>query len=229
MNTRRVDWYLPAALVTLSVVPALAGAARLVQVLNGVASTPENARFMAAPVSTALHVVAVSLFSIVGALQFSDGLRRRWRSWHRMAGRVVLLAGLLTALTGLYMAQTYPWPEGDGVLVYLERLVVGTAMLASLVASIVAIRCRDFVAHGHRMIRAYALGMGAGTQVLTHLPWFLFMQGKPPELPRAIMMGSAWAINALVAEWLIRRRPLVQRTGAVAILAKAPVVTSCER
>jgi uncharacterized membrane protein len=192
-------------LVTLSVVPALAGAARLGQVVRGAAITADNARFMAAPLSTSLHVVSVVLFSMVGAFQFSDGLRRRWRTWHRVAGRVLLVAGLMTALTGLYMAQTYPWPESDGVAVYLERLVVGTAMLVCLVASIAAIRRRDFSAHGNWMIRAYALAMGAGTQVLTHLPWFVIMQSKPAGLPRAIMMGSAWVINALVAETVIRR------------------------
>ena len=204
-NTRRADWYVPAALVTLSVVPALAGAARLGEVVSGAAVTTDNARFIAAPVSTTLHVVSVVLFSMVGAFQFSNGLRRRHRAWHRVAGRVLLVAGLVTALTGLYMTQTYPWPATDGVLVYLERLVVGSAMLACLVASIAAIRRKDFSAHGEWMIRAYALGMGAGTQVLTHLPWFVIMHSKPDGIPRAIMMGGAWVINAGVAEWIIRR------------------------
>jgi hypothetical protein len=56
------------------------------------------------------------------------------------------------------------------------------------------------------MMRAYALGLGAGTQVLTHLPWFLLVDGKPGELPRAVMMGAGWAINVVVAEWIIRNR-----------------------
>jgi hypothetical protein len=56
------------------------------------------------------------------------------------------------------------------------------------------------------MTRAYAIGMGAGTQVLTHLPWFILMDGKPGELPRAVMMGAGWVINVVVAEWIIRRK-----------------------
>ena len=42
------------------------------------------------------------------------------------------------------------------------------------------------------MMRGYSLGLGAGTQVLTHLPWFLFpsIQG---ELTRALFMGARWA------------------------------------
>ena len=54
------------------------------------------------------------------------------------------------------------------------------------------------------MTRAYALGMGAGTQVLTHLPWFLLV-GKPGELARATLMAAGWMINILVAERVIRR------------------------
>jgi hypothetical protein len=33
-----------------------------------------------------------------------------------------------------------------------------------------AILARSFTAHGEWMLRAYALGLGASTQVLTHLP-----------------------------------------------------------
>jgi hypothetical protein len=109
------------------------------------------------------------------------------------------------------MTEFYPWPEGDGVAVYLMRLVVGAAMLASILASIAAIGRRDFDAHGAWMIRAYALGMGAGTQVLTHLPWFILV-GKPAETPRAVLMGGAWLINVIVAEHVIRRG---QRLGRV--------------
>jgi hypothetical protein len=56
------------------------------------------------------------------------------------------------------------------------------------------------------MMRGYAIGLGAGTQVLTHLPWFLLV-GKPGETPRAVMMGAGWVINLVVAEWIIRSAP----------------------
>ena len=71
------------------------------------------------------------------------------------------------------MAHFYPWPVGDGVGVYVERLVFGSAMLLSIAVSLDAVRRRDFKAHGAWMTRAYAIGMGAGTQVLTHPPWSL--------------------------------------------------------
>jgi hypothetical protein len=55
------------------------------------------------------------------------------------------------------------------------------------------------------MVRAYALGLGAGTQVFTHIPWFVFpsIQG---EMARTLCMAAGWLINVAVAEWLTRSR-----------------------
>jgi len=114
----------------------------------------------------------------------------------------------VAALSGLWMTNFYPWPAGDGQALYIERLVFGSAMFACIILAIDAIRRRDFVSHGAWMMRAYAIGLGAGTQVLTHLPWFILMGAKPGEGPRAVLMGAGWVINVIVAEWIIRRRHL---------------------
>jgi uncharacterized membrane protein len=206
MNSTKGDWLIPASLIALSMVPAIAGTVRLAQLAGGAEITPENARFFAAPLPVLLHIPAAIVYSILGAFQFSPGVRRRNRGWHRAAGRILIPCGLLVALTGLWMAHFYPWPQGDGQLVYLERLVFGSAMVLSIVLAVGAIRRRQFASHGEWMIRAYAIGLGAGTQVLTHLPWFLLVGGKPGELPRAVMMGAGWVINVAVAEWIIRKR-----------------------
>lgn len=204
MRQTRSDWLIPAALIGLSLVPAVAGVMRLNQLAGGTEITPANARFFATPLPVVLHIVAVIVYSMLGAFQFSPGLRRRDRRWHRAAGRILVLCGLVAALSGLWMAQFYPWPEGDGVMVYAERLIFGTAMVVSIALSLVAIRRRDFVSHGQWMMRAYAIGLGAGTQVFTHIPWSLFADGKPGELARGVMMGAGWVINVVVAEWIIR-------------------------
>ncbi|QJR37868.1 DUF2306 domain-containing protein [Gemmatimonas groenlandica] len=199
------EWRIPLALVALSAVPAIAGTARLVEIASNAAVTPANARFMDAPWPVVLHIIAVVIYSMLGAVQFSAGIRRRSSRWHRASGRVLVAAGVLAATTGLWMTLRYAWPSGDGQILYLERLVFGTAMLLSLVLAVTAIRICDFHAHGRWMIRAYAIGLGAGTQVFAHLPWFLLMAEPPGELPRAVMMGAGWVINVLAAEWIVRR------------------------
>ena len=204
MKPTRSDWMIPAALIALSLVPAAAGLARVTQLAVGAAVTPANARFFAAPLPVLLHIPAAVVFSILGAFQFSPGFRNRHRGWHRAAGKVLVPCAVIVALSGLWMAQFYAWPAGDGWLVYAERLAFGSAMLVCIGVSLLAIGRRDFVSHGEWMMRAYAIGLGAGTQVFTHLPWLLLADGKPGTLPRGIMMGAGWVINVVVAEWIIR-------------------------
>jgi uncharacterized membrane protein len=203
--SRRSVWTIPALLISLSLVPAIAGTARLAQLASG-AQTPENARFFAQPIPVVLHIMVVIPYTMLGAFQFSAGFRRRNRRWHRVAGRVLGVCGLVAALTGLWMAQFYPWPAGDGYGVYVERLLFGTAMAASIILGLDAVRRRDFASHGAWMTRAYAIGLGAGTQVFTHLPWLLLV-GKPGESARTVLMGAGWAINLIVAEWCIGTLP----------------------
>ena len=142
----------------------------------------------------------------------SAGLRSA-KTFHRRSGRALIPLALVVALTGLWMTHFYPWPAGDGMMVYVERLIVGVAMLVFIVRGVQAIRVRDFASHGEWMTRAYAIALGAGTQVFTHLPWFILVDRAPGELPRGIMMGAAWAINVIVAEWLIRRARSHLRPG----------------
>jgi uncharacterized membrane protein len=192
-------------LLLLSAVPAIAGTARLVQLAGGAPVTPDNARFFAMPLPVIIHIVSVIPFSILGAFQLVPKLRRKGSRWHRLAGRLLAPLGMAAALSGLWMTQFYPWPAPDGIWVYELRMVFGSAMLVSLALGIEAIRRRDFASHGDWMLRAYAVGMGAGTQVLTHLPWMI-LGAKPGETGRAIAMGSAWIVNLLIAESIIARR-----------------------
>jgi uncharacterized membrane protein len=217
MTTKRSVWLVPAGLIALSLVPAFAGAARLGQIKSGTV-TPENARFLAMPLPVVIHIIGAMTYSIVGAFQFSPGFRKHNRIWHRMAGRILLPAGLAVAMSGLWMTLSYPWPRGDGAGVFLERLVFGAAMLIALNFGTDALRRRKYAEHGDWMIRAYAIGLGAGTQVLTHLPWFLLVDLKPGETPRAVMMGLGWVINVVVAEWVIRK-PVVRVRPVLAAAA----------
>ncbi len=199
---KRPEWLIPASLVGLSLVPAVAGSVRLAQLAGGTAITTDNARFFLQPLPVVLHILAAIPFAIVGAFQFAPSFRRRNRRWHRLAGRALAPLGLIVALTGLWMAQFYPWPAGDGEALYVMRLLFGSAMAASIAMGFLEIVRRDYKAHGAWMTRAYAIGMGAGTQVLTHLPWFILF-GKPAEAPRAVLMAAGWIINLVVAEWSI--------------------------
>jgi len=71
------------------------------------------------------------------------------------------------------------------------------------------------------MLRAYAIGMGAGTQALILMAGEM-IAGKPSVLSRAVLMGAAWVINLAVAEWIIRKRPAPPaRTAAKVVIEVA--------
>lgn len=203
-SERRFEWLVPGMLMLLSLVPAVAGVHRVGQLAAGAAITSENARFFAMPLPVVLHVCSVIPFSVLGALQFAPAFRHRRRALHRALGQVVAVCGLMAALSGLWMTFAYPWPAGDGEVVYGLRIVFGSAMAISIALAVDAVRRRDFMAHGEWMMRGYAIGMGAGTQVITHLPWFILV-GQTNEVTRAIAMGAGWVINLAVAESVIRR------------------------
>jgi hypothetical protein len=118
---------------------------------------------------------------------------------------VLVPLGLAAALTGLWMTWFYPLAGYDGRALQLLRLAAGAGMAASILLGVAAIRRRDTAAHGAWMMRGYALGLGAGTQVLTHVPFFLFV-GLQSELGRTLCMAAGWVINLAVVEWILRRR-----------------------
>ena len=205
------QWLPPVGLIVLSLIPVLAGAVRLTELMGGPEITANNARFVASPIPVTVHIVSVTVFSLLGALQFVPSLRRGRPNWHRTAGRILVPAGVLVALSGLWMTVFYPRPPGDGESLEVVRFIVGSAMLASIVLAVFAIRRRDYASHGAWMTRGYAIALGAGTQTLTMLPWVVIFGpiGAADELPRTVLMTAGWVINLGVAEYVIRRR--VQR------------------
>lgn len=199
------DWLVPGALVGLSVVPVIAGIARVSHLISGDPVSTNDARFALSPMPLMAHILVVSLYCLLGAFQFAPGFRSRYPRWHRAAGRILVPSGLGAAFTGLWMTQFYDRIATDSDLLHGLRLMVGAAMVVCILMALYAIRKRDFPAHGAWMARAYALGQGAGTQVLTHLPWFLLV-GVPGPTSRALLMGAGWLINVAVAEVLVFRR-----------------------
>jgi uncharacterized membrane protein len=200
--------WIPFALVGLSLVPVASGIVRLNLIASNSAPIPEDTRFLVAPAPVIIHIIAASVFCVLGAFQFSARLRGRNR-WHRIAGRLLVPCGLATALSGLWMTLFYPWAPCDGIAVYVLRLVFGSAMAGLVVLALIAFSRRDVRSHAAWMIRAYAIAQGAGTQVLTHLPWFL-LAGAPDVTARAWLMGAGWVINIMIAEWIIRRKSPAQ-------------------
>ncbi|SDY36877.1 Uncharacterized membrane protein [Amycolatopsis xylanica] len=201
---KKSDWRILTGLLLLCAFPIVAGSTRVAELSSSAPVTPENARFFAVPLPVIVHIVAASLYCVVGAFQFAPGLRRRRLGLHRVSGRALVPLGLAAALSGLWMTFFYPSPPGDGALLFAFRIFFGSGMVVALVLGTVAVLRRDIRRHRGWMIRGYAIGMGAGTQVFTHLPWAVAF-GAPGEFTHALLMAAGWVINLAVAEWVIGR------------------------
>lgn len=200
----RARGWVPFALVALVLIPALAGSLRLVELAGGPQLITADPRMTASPLPVTVHIVSAVTFAVLGAFQFSAALRRRRPGWHRVAGRIVVAAGLLLASSALWMTLVYPRQPGTGDLAYVFRLGFGSGLVACLVLGCTAIRRGDVARHRAWITRAYALALGAGTQVVT--------KGVGPalfgtsDLTADLSLGAGWAINLAVAEHLIHRR-----------------------
>jgi len=206
--SRRTGWALPVALFALCFVPVASGSLRLVQLAGGPEIMPADDRFLGWPVALVVHIVGAAVFALVGAFQLVPGIRRQHPRWHRRAGRVLAVAGLMVAGSALWLTLFYEAQPGTGPLLFVLRLVVASAMAGCLVTGVVAARRRDFATHRAWMIRAYALAVAAGTQVFTQ--GFGEAVVGHGELRGDLLKAAGWVINLAVAEWVIRR-PAVRR------------------
>ncbi|QFZ23017.1 DUF2306 domain-containing protein [Saccharothrix syringae] len=198
----RPRWTVPTALILLAFVPAVAGVVRVVDLAGGEV-TADNSRFFASPLPVLLHVVGATVYSVVGAFQFVPGPRRS--GWHRRAGRLLVPCGLVAALSGLWMTLFHELPAIDGDLLGFFRVGFGSFMAVALVLGFTAVRRRDYASHRAWMTRAYAIGLGAGSQAVVLGGWAL-VAAPPGEVGHALLMAAAWAVNLAVAEWVVRRR-----------------------
>jgi Predicted membrane protein (DUF2306) len=214
MSTRQRSWPVPVALAALSAIPLTAGTLRLIQLAGGPGVIPADHRFAGFPIALVVHILGATMFALGGILQVAPRFRRRHPVWHGRAGRVVAVAGMLVATSALWITLFYEAQPGTGDLLYVLRLVFGSAMAACLVLGIAAVRRGDIATHRAWMMRASAIGLAAGTQVFTEgIGGAIFGTGV---LAADLAKGAGWAINLAVAEWALRhpaRRRLALSTG----------------
>jgi hypothetical protein len=188
-----------AGLLVLSVLPIVGGVARL----GELGAKPDSAPPAALTVAIVAHIVAMSVLSVLGAFQFSPVLRRR-SLWHRTAGRALLPLGFIAAVSSIVLVLLFSGPAEELPLA-LIRLVFGVAMTVFLVPAVLAIRRRDFTAHGAWMTRAYALAISGGTQAIASIVLTVVL-GELDASGEAWAVAAGFVTNSVVAELLIRRR-----------------------
>ncbi|TFD87000.1 DUF2306 domain-containing protein [Cryobacterium lactosi] len=195
----RSGWLAITGLLLLSALPVLGGVLRL----GEVGAVPESRPPLASSVAIVAHIVATSVYCILGAFQFSPALRIR-RGWHRTAGRALIPAGFLSGLSAVWLAVFFGGPSDERALAMI-RLVFAVAMTLFLVLGALAITRRDFTGHGAWMTRAFAIAVTGGTQALVVVVWAIPF-GEVDVVGETWLVATGFVINSVVAELLTRRR-----------------------
>ncbi len=220
IHLKKTEWFILIGLLLLSFIPSIGGVFRLVELGSGSGPDflPKNPRIRSAPIPVIFHLLSVVPYCILGAFQFLPSFRKKHLNWHRLAGRLLVGAGIISALSGLWMTHYYSFPDDlQGNLLYVVRILVGIAMVAFITLGLSSVLKKRIRQHQAWMIRAYALGQGAGTQVLITIPWLLTV-GEPMGLTRDILMSLAWVVNIFVGEWAIKKN--ARAAASLQLMAK---------
>jgi uncharacterized membrane protein len=145
------------------------------------------------------HVFSSVFLLIAGFTQFYKPLKDKI---HRAIGKIyIIIIVFISGPAGLVMS----WFANGGLLSQTAFLLLSILWIFFTVKAYVAIRNKDFVAHGNFMIRSYALTLSA----LTLRSWkYLLVFFFHPHPMDAYMMVAwlGWVPNLLIAELLIRKR-----------------------
>lgn len=165
---------------------------------------PYNAGFLEHPVVLAAHVALGGVYLALAPFQLVPRIRRRYLSFHRRSGRVLVAVGLVTGLTAFFISVAIPF---SGVA---EQLIVGFFALfftASLALGYLRVREGRIAEHREWMIRALSIGLGIATMRLLFVPALVYL-GEPTleqvKLLSIVAFTAAFLINGAAAEAWIR-------------------------
>jgi len=189
IRLRKSELIVFSVIFVYSFIPAFGGLIRVLELAGGPKIAPANPRAVLTPIPIILHILSSFLFCIIGAVQFLPSIRRQRPAAHRVIGRMIAMAGCMSALTGLWMTHFYAFPEAlQGTALYWVRMVLG----------------RNVFQHSVSMVRAYAIGQGASTQAIIGIAWIISVGSEAMGPLRDGLMIFAWVVNLLAAEIFIR-------------------------
>lgn len=192
-------------LLAISVIPILAGLARLAQLAGAPIGLIDSARVLAPPsLVFVTHITAAVIFLTLGAFQFLLPSDHKRRQKHRMRGRVVATAAFVTGVSAVWLTLFFPHAAHDGLVLNCIRLAAGSGIAVATAIGVRATRRRRIADHRKWMMRAYALGCATGVQVFVVAGWTIIAD-DPAGIARAFIFGGCWIACLLFAELRVNK------------------------
>ncbi len=153
------------------------------------------------PLGMYLHFGFGPLALALGGFQFFAGLRRRLPMLHHWVGRTYVLACMLSAIGGIWLAIG----TDNGMVARVGFLLLGIAWIITTGFGYLRARGRQFADHQAWMMRSFSLTFGAVT-LRIYLGLSLGVMGLPFATAYPAIAYLAWIPNLMFAEWLVRRK-----------------------
>lgn len=147
-----------------------------------------------------VHIYIGGFALIIGWPQFIKRFRNKNLNFHRLIGKLYLVAILLSGCAGLYIGF---YAEG-GWVAKLGFIGLAISWLYTSSRAYFSIRKLEIDAHKRWMIRSYALTFAAVT-LRIWLPMFQYGFGMEFISAYVIIAWLCWVPNVLWAEWYVRR------------------------
>jgi len=159
-------------------------------------------RYVLNPWNAYLHIVPGAVYLLGAPLQLSKRIRRRHIRFHRRLGRVLIVAGVVTAVFAIVVGVVMPF--GD-MAESSATVVFGIYFMTALTLAYRAIRSLDILTHRRWMIRAFAIGLGVGMIRIVIGVGEVFGVGIEQSFGAAFWI--AFAMLSFCAEIWLRLRP----------------------
>lgn len=156
--------------------------------------------FAKQPVAIVLHAVGASFAPLIGLLQWSTRLRRRWPMLHRWLGRVYLVMGVAIGGSAALWLSFFAY---GGPLARTGVAAMGVLWIFVSMQAFLFIRRGDVYAHRVWMLLSVALAMGAAT-LRVYLP-LLTVADVPFLYAYWFAAWGSWLSKLAIAELLLRR------------------------
>ena len=163
-----------------------------------------NSGFDKFPIITALHVIPGAIYLGLAPFQFITLIRSRWINYHRWAGRLLVLIGLIVGACALFIALVIPFSG------WIESVINGffaILFVYCIIKGYLSVKAKKIALHREWMIRSFALGLAIATMRLIFIPALIFV-GNPTYDQIAnlsiISFTIAFVLHLGVAEIWIR-------------------------
>jgi len=154
------------------------------------------------------HGIALSLTLLMGPLQFSSRLRRRYLQWHRVAGRLYVAGVAAGAPLGIAI-EAIKYRIGVAPLrLLVASSAFGSIFLLTTAAAFTLARQGRIAEHRRWMTRSFAVAMVfLEVRCADSIPWIGRLVEGPSNFLETHHISDAWlylAISLSVAEFILR-------------------------